>query len=150
MSSIREAIIAAAVTALGGASKPTGFAVERYRLRPLPQSTIASGVVVVYPIEEGVARGDGRLGYHARRTLTLRCEVRVTGDVPDQALDPLISWIVQALMADPTQGGRCHTTQEVRVVWQDAEEVEGVTIAAAAVDMQFDYLTLAADPDRQS
>lgn len=150
MGSIREQILTAAAAAVSGSGKPTGLTVERYRLRPLPTSTIAAGAVVIYPIEEKVRRGDGRLGHMAHRHLTVRFEVRRTGDVPDQSLDPVLSWIVQALMQDPTQGKLCHNTQELRVAWLDAEEVEGATIGAAAVDVQFEYVSLAADPDRRS
>jgi hypothetical protein len=147
VASRRSQILDAVVTALDAAGKPTGVTVSRTRANPLEDAELPA--MVVARVQEIAPRGDGSRGYKAKRVLTVRVECRVVaatdGETLEDALDPLTSWAVVALMTDPTFGGLAVNTQETVTQWAtaDAHAVHG----AAAVDFEITYITAAGNPD---
>ena len=141
----REELISAVVSALSDDAKPDGLNVHRFRQRPLVRDQLPA--LVVYLLSEQSARGDGPFGYKTRRDLVVRveCRVKVEDDTPpDTAIDPLVTWAVQAMLNDPQWCGLAVNTQDVATTW-DAEEHDAVYVAAA-VDFSIEFLTLATDP----
>jgi hypothetical protein len=67
------------------------------------------------------------------------------GETSEDALDPLTSWVVQAVMADPSLGNLAISTNEVATQWttEDTNKV----YAHAYVGFVVDYLTAAGNPD---
>jgi hypothetical protein len=147
MSSIRKEILLAIATALNGSGKPPAVTVHRTRARPITADQLPA--IVVYRINEPTRRFDGEHGGVADRRLIVRCECRVKllddGAALDDALDVLTSWVVQAVMQDPTLGGLTENCQEEDTKWVAAEA--NVVYGAALVDFSIPYLTLAVDPD---
>lgn len=142
----RESILVAALAALNGAGKPAGVTVHRQRTRPIDKDALPA--MVVYTLSEATTRGDGPRGYKARRGVRVRveCRMSVADETPaDTAIDPLVSWVVKAMMTDPQWGELAHNTQEDATTW-DADESD-LVYAAAAVDFTIDYVTAAGDPD---
>lgn len=153
MASIREQILEKVKTLLGGAGKPTGLTVHRFRTWPIERDNLPAQVI--YPatsaggaVAESVDPFDG-IGNVARE-LRVRVESRVEvpeKTPPDSALDPLYLWAVQTLMADVTLGGLALDVQEEATSF-DADEFEKV-IAACATDFLVTYVTLREDPETQ-
>lgn len=151
MASKREELLQYLVSEVDAVGKPTGLAVDRERNRPLQVAGLPA--VGLYLLREEVAPGDGRSprSYKVVRAATLRAEVRAAitdaddPTTPDAALDPYLSWVVQRVMRDRTQGGRAKMTYERQTQWT-AEEGDAL-FAAAAVDFTIEYITSAVDPD---
>lgn len=147
MASRRALIVEAIATALGGATKPADVTVHRSRTLPITSDQLPA--MAAYRTTEAVERGDGPRGYKVRRRLRVRVECRVAtaadGATLDDAMDPLTTWAVQAVMSDVTLGGLAHNIHEVSTQWlaEDADQVYG----AAAVDFDVEYITSASDPE---
>jgi hypothetical protein len=146
--SIRDTILDAMVTALNGASKPAGLTIHRHRTIPLALDQLPAQVLYVLAeeVETGPARGldDKRL---ARRRMQVCVETRVnaSGTTPDQAVDPYLTWAVEALCARQQLVASMHDIKELGGTW-DAEESDAVRAAAKTVFL-VDYITSASDPD---
>lgn len=152
MASRRDTILDALVALLGSSSvnghtKPASLTVTRQRTLPFAASQLPAQAV--YAVHEDVETGPGggldnkRL---ARRKLRFvvesRCLVTTT---PDQDIDPLISWAVQALCATQQLAAGVHDIQEIETVWDQVES--DTTLAGARTVFLVDYLTSASDPD---
>ncbi len=141
----RTEILAAIQSALEGAGLPVGTTVHRSRTRPIEKDSLPA--LVLYLLDESTeSKSSG--GYQARRAARIRveCRTKVEDDTPpDDAIDPLVSHVVRAVLADPRQGGLAHKTEETGTTWDAAEDDE--LYAAAAVDFTLDYITAAGDPD---
>lgn len=145
MPSRRDAIIADVVSVLGGVGKPSGLTVHRYRTRPLTAEQFPA--IAVYPASEQSGRAPTRWAGLSDRTLKLVCECRTSvgaSESVDEVLDELTTWVVQAVMADPTRGGLAIETQDVEVTWA-ADEADRI-YGGAAVVLEIRYLTAAGDP----
>jgi hypothetical protein len=148
MSSRRDSIVADIVAALSTATgKPSGLTVHRQRTLPIGADVLPSQVV--YLVDETVVTGPGfGVGANALavREATVRVESRVSAgaSTPDQALDPLLNWAVQKILADPTRGGLAHFTIELGTQWAAADEDK--VYGAAQTDFKVKYTTSAADP----
>lgn len=148
--SIRESLVRAVLAAIDGAEKPGGLRVHRWRKRPLEKDRLPA--VCVYLLQEQLP-AEKQLPPRARtvvrRSCTIVCECRVVGDAtantpPDEALDPIATWVVQALLADPTLGDLAHAVTEIGTKW-DADELNE-TLGAAAIHFEIEYVTAAGDP----
>lgn len=140
----------AAVNALDAAGKPPGLTVDRQRTRSLSASDLPAQVV--YAVQEEVNTGPGfGAGPDRRRkairTFRLCVEHRVDAenDAPDAALDPLLSWAVQALCDDASLGGLADDLKEIGTTWDEAEQDK--VYASAKTFFEVRYFTNAADPD---
>ena len=103
----------------------------------------------VYAVSEEVTTGHAR-GIDnqrlARRTLTVCVESRcVVTTTPDQDIDPLVSWAVQALCATQQLSAGVHDIQELGTVWDQVEHDS--TLAASRSMFVVDYITAASNPD---
>lgn len=152
MASRRDTILDAMVALLGSATvgahtKPSGLTVSRQRTLPFAPSQLPAQAV--YAVSEEVKSGPG-MGVNnqrlARRKLQVcvesRCLVTTT---PDQDVDPLISWAVQALCATQQLAAGVHDIQELGTVWDQVES--DTTLAGARTMFLVDYITSASDPD---
>jgi hypothetical protein len=152
MPSRRELLLDAIVTALGASpagaattAKPSSLTVHRQRSLPLVRDILPA--IVVYVVEEETVAGPPMMRPLARRRTTVRLEHRVlvTGSAsPDEALDPLLAWATQQLLADPEWGGLAHDTSETRTEWVAVAD-EDRQYAAAAQDFVLDHITAAGD-----
>lgn len=140
MSTQRERIMSAVVAALDAPDRPAGLTVHRFRARPFGAEALPA--MVVFPRSERVETSDF-MG-NQQRTLSLRVECRVTGDVPDTALDPLYAWAVRAILQDEALAGLTMMVREESVLW-DAEAAD-VVYGAAAIDFEITYQTAGDDP----
>lgn len=151
MSSRRDSIVGAIVTALGAVGKPSGLTVHRHRTLPIGEDILPAQVVYCESEEAKVGPGrgvsDNSYARKAKRTLTVVIESRVNAgsSTPDQALDPLLSWCVQQVSADVTQGGYAFDTQEQSTIWNAAET--DAVLGAAQTRFVIEYVTDAADPN---
>jgi hypothetical protein len=109
MSTIREQIVAAAVTALATGTPPGVPAPVRTRLDSpsadeLPALTVYQAAETVEPMRDLRAGGVSR-GPVVRRSVLLNIEVLTkagTGEEPDKAADPILAWATKALGAAGT------------------------------------------------
>ena len=148
MSYRRDQIIDVLYAVLSAAGKPSGLTVARSR-------TIAFAVTqlpaqVLYYVSEEVQSGPHRDLDNkrlARRTFRLCVETRVSAgsDTPDQAIDPYLSWAVQALCATPRVNNLAHDVTELGTTW-DSEEQDAV-YSAAKQFFQVEYVTSGSNPD---
>lgn len=149
MSSKRDAIALAFVTALSAVGKPSGLNVHRFRARPIGVDQLPAQLV--YLVAESVETGPGLArGTEAKavRKVTVRVETRIdagSSTAPDAAVDAYLSWAVQTILADPTLGGIAVETIEESTEWA-AQEMDKV-YAAAQTDFVVQYITDAANPD---
>lgn len=149
MSSKRDAILDTIVSALGGVGKPTGLTVDRHRTIPYGRDVLPAQSV--YAVDEEVNTGPG-MGAgsppirKARRKLKFAVYSRVAvSTTADQDLDPLLSWSVQKVCADPTLGGTIHDLKELGTVWDEADA--DAVFGGARQFFEADYVTSSADPD---
>ena len=121
MSTIREEIVAAAVTALATGTPPGVPAPVRTRLDSpsadqLPALTVYQTAETVEAMRDLRAGGVSR-GPVVRRSVLLNIEVLTkagTGEEPDKAADPILAWATKALFAAGTFNGLTnHPADEV-------------------------------------
>lgn len=144
MASRREQILATWATALDGAGKPTGLRVHRSRTLPLEQDELPA--VVLYLLHEETTRvADGEWLPIVDRRLRVRVECRMTGNPPDQLLDPILSWVIQTLIGEQSWGGLTDSVHEIQSEW--AAESSNTVLAACAIDVEARYRTQGNDPE---
>lgn len=151
MASRRMALIDAAEVALNASSvvvngvtytKPVGLTVHRQRKRRLGQDKLPSIVLWlgreprVYDASEKVQRTTNLFG---------ECRVAHPGQSGDDALDPVLCWAEQALMADITLGGTCEDVSAQETEWDLADESD--ELARAAIRFEIKHQTKNADPE---
>jgi hypothetical protein len=133
--------------AINAGGKPVGTTVYRTRAAALADANLPA--VVISRVQESAVAGPGHSNYKARRNLHVRVDCYVAtstdGETSEDALDPLTSWVVQAVMADPSLGNLAISTNEVATQWttEDTNKV----YAHAYVGFVVDYLTAAGNPD---
>ncbi len=111
MSTIREQIVAAAVTAIGtgapaGIPAPVRTRIDSPSADQLPVLTIYQAVETVDPMRDPRAGRPVR-GPVVRRALTLNVEIITkagAGQDPDKTADPIMAWVTKALGAAGTFG----------------------------------------------
>ncbi|HEX6924352.1 MAG TPA: hypothetical protein VF167_02930 [Longimicrobiaceae bacterium] len=149
MASIGEQILDAIEAALDGAGKPSGCTVHSDPTQAYEGSSSLSEIVVD-PVREQVRADDfaGSSGqFNVQRTMTVQVLLRAQGTPPRKAVDPLRVWVIQAMMNDPTWGGKATDTREVSTEWA-ASRAEAV-YADAAVTFEIVYNTAGDDPETQ-
>jgi len=141
MSSIREQIITAFVSALQAGANPPG-AIFRSRAEPLSAREHLPAFAV-YPIEEDPSDEGSTI---TMRRLTVRVECFVAGMPPqDAALDPLLVYAVKTVFADANLAARLFHLEEKHTAWDFESSYEGV--AAAPLDFVVTYATTRGDPE---
>ena len=84
---------------------PSGLTIRRGNLIPTTQARLPEVCVYVGPEISWNPVGVRRSGNPVLRAFRLICEIRCTGAIPDEALDPLEVWVEKRLFADETFGG---------------------------------------------
>jgi len=138
MSSIRDQIVAAIVSALGVSGAPGS--VDQSRLEQYTDDQLPAFNVFPGKDEKLVATSDDE-----GRKLIVHVECLAAGATKaDHAVDPLYVWAVQKIMADPTLGGlatfTCHEDDEWTLAWSEKD------IVALKVSFSVEYRTARTDP----
>jgi hypothetical protein len=150
MSSIREQIMTALVAALS-AGGPAGLTVHRNRTRPIEVDSLPA--IMVYADDE-VPKPLAGATYKApltERQLSVALECRAQGSTsvsPDEALDPVLVWAAQTVLANEQFGGLANGVEEGRTVWASREG--DVPVASAKWSITIRYRTSRLDPTSKS
>lgn len=151
MSSIREQIAGAVIAAASGPGAPAGLNVHRERTRPLESDQLPA---ILFYFEDDEPEPLAKQKFRAplsERCLNMVAEIRVvpTADqAPDEAIDDLYVWLIQALGADESFGGLAMGITEGPVKWFSKEA--DVIFAGAAVHLSVHYRTKRLDPSVKS
>jgi len=150
MASIRDKIIAAAITALNTA-RPGGIpAAERTRTAAIDPSELPS--ILVYPGLDQPEEVGGGLGPIVKSSFRILVEMRAAGTISiraDEAIDPLYVWTVKKLagarLSDGAGGFLNHDIQEGETSFQfdQGEAPYGLAVTAFLVS----YQHLVGDPE---
>lgn len=153
MATIRDRIVAAAITTLNTGT-PVGVPqAERVRTADIGLEELPS--IIVFPTLD-VPEPVGSPGIPiVRSRLSLTVELRAAGTAlvrPDQALDPLYSWVIRALvrrrLSDGAGGFLNHDTLEGQTTF--AYEQGDKPLAFASVELVVSYQHLSNDPDNRT
>lgn len=146
-SSIREQIVVKLIAGLQAAGGPAGLTVHRERTRPIETDSLPA--ILVYfdddkpdPFDEQKYRSP-----LVRRTLNVALQCRAQGSnsvSPDAALDPLLNWAVQQIMANEEFDGLALGAQEGPTQWKSREA--DAPVAAATLSVYVRYRTSRLDP----
>jgi hypothetical protein len=148
VASKRELVLAAIVAKLtDAADKPPALNVHRYRTRPIDSDRLPAAVVYVGPGRGGVGENVTRMDHDPglEHALSVRIELRVTGEPPDAIVDPLYVWVIKTLRGDPTLSGLCRDIEEQASSF-DAEERDRI-YGALALDLLVSFATKENDPE---
>ena len=151
--SIREQIMVALVAALsaGGSGSPSGLTVHRERTRPIEIDSLPA--IMVYA-DDDVPKPLAGQTYKApltERQLSVALECRAQGSTsvsPDEALDPVLVWAAQTVLANEQFGGLANGVEEGRTVWASREG--NVPVASAKWSITIRYRTSRLDPTSKS
>ncbi len=102
---ILQALVAAATAVITGGV---------YRSREAAIARSEGPAIIVRPEEEKVETRGQRV---ALRDFTVKCEVIVRGQVPDEDADPILDALHTAVMTDPTLGGLIAWIFEEETKW---------------------------------
>lgn len=105
MSTIREQILTAIVTALTGT---TNVGTRIYRSRPEAFTRAETPALLVLWVQDPSVQDV--IGY-LQQSLLVRVIVMTRGAVPDQLADPIVDSVHAKIMADQTLGGLCQDIQ---------------------------------------
>lgn len=151
MSSIREQILDAVVSAVSGEGAPAGLTVHRERTRPIEKEQCPA--ILIFAEDETPEPLDGRKfkAPLTERCLNITAELRVipdSGQSVDEAVDFLWVWLMQAVGADESFGGLAMGITEGAVKWfsREADKIYG----GAAVHLAVHYRTKRLDPTTRS
>jgi hypothetical protein len=151
LSSIREQIMVLLVAALGASGKPSGLTVHRERTRPIEVDSLPA--IMVYA-DDDVPKPLAGQNYAAPLTerqfsVVLECRAQGSGSVsPDAALDPVLVWAVQTIVAGERFGGLASGVEEGRTVWSSREA--DVPVASAKLSLTIKFRTARSDPTSKS
>lgn len=157
MSTIREQIIIAAIALLNATvptGKPAGLTVHRERTRPLETDSLPA--ILIY-CDDDAPETLAKQQYQAplvTRNLVLHVECRAVGSTtvpPDQALDPLLTWVTQQFAQNehfPTSNNPpvnlANGVVEGKTSWLSKEGDQ--LLAAASMEWTVKYRTSRLDP----
>jgi len=136
MASVRSQILSAIVAALGGTGKPTGLTVSRFGIEAVESEALP--YMSVRLAEEQSKAIDGRNGLGMERTLMVDIECRAAGDEPDDAVDPLIVWVTEALQDDRSLGGLATDLEEIGLEWSAEDAMENLGLAVVRIRVDYD------------
>jgi hypothetical protein len=149
---VRESIIQGLVTQLNTGTPAGVPAAQRTRLAALQVGELPS--IIVFPLSEEPEIQGGNRGPLVRATLTTAIECRGKGSAtlrPDQAVDPLLAWVVKALggrrLSDGAGGHLTHPIKEGRTTWR--YEFADDALCLATVELEVPYQHLVADAERR-
>jgi hypothetical protein len=130
MTSVREQILSAVVTALNGSGTIGGTV---FRSRSAAQAR-TDGIIIV--VEPSADQAEQRVIPKIDWRLTVSVTVIARGSIPDQAADPVVQEVHKRIMADLTLGGLCYDVQPQMSSW----DIVSADKDAAVVTNTFDVL----------
>lgn len=150
MASIRDRIIAAAITALNTGAPGGVPTAERVRTADLEPSDLPS--IIVYPTRTSPdpLGGGERNAVRARLSFNVECRAAGTGSIrPDEAIDPLCVWVIKALggkrLSDGAGGFLNHDIVEGETTF--VFEQGAAPYCLASVEMTAVYQYLVSNPE---
>jgi len=153
MATIREQIISQAMANLSSAggpspapSQPTGLTVHRERTRPIELDQVPA-VLVYFEDDTPTTIGSKVAAPLTERGMTVAAECRAqgsTGVSPDQALDPLIQWVLYQFFSNEKFGGLANGVEEQKTIWASKEG--DIPLASATIHLKINYRTSRIDP----
>lgn len=153
MASIREQILSAIVANLAGSGAPAGVTIHRMRTRPIEDDQLPAIMVYSEDDEPKPLGGQVFQAPLVERQLVIYLEYRAAGSQsisPDEALDPLIVWGTQTMVANEkfvTTGypdGLGMGVVEGKTAWMSKEGDK--ILAAASTQWIVKYRTSRLDP----
>jgi hypothetical protein len=157
MATIREQIILAALgylTAAGGPAPaptmPADLTVHRERTRAIELDSLPA-VLLYFEDDAPVPIGSRYAAPLTERILTIAAECRAQGSAavsPDQALDPLLEWVIYQFFANEKFGGLANGIEEQKTSWTSKEG--DVPLASATIRLAIKYRTSRTDPSSKS
>jgi hypothetical protein len=151
MATIREQIISAATTALSETEgAPVGLTVHRERTRSIEADSLPA-LMTYFEDDEPAPIGSKYKAPLIERDINLAVECRALGSIdvsPDQALDPLIEWVLTQLFSDESFGGLANGIVERKTVWNSKEG--NVPLASATIHLTIKYRTSRIDPSAKA
>jgi len=151
--SIREQILAAIVTNLAASGAPAGLTVHRMRARPIEDDQLPAILVYSEDDEPKPLGGQVFQAPLVERQLVIYLEYRAAGSLtvsPDAALDPLIVWGTQTMVANEKivsttyPDGLAMGVVELKTAWMTKEGDK--ILAAASTQWLVKYRTSRSDP----
>lgn len=140
MSSIRSQIMAAINSRLNALGAPCTF--YRSRMSEFQSSELTpNGAGNFFPVEEP-SKLDGKEN-ESNLTLAVAAIVLISQDPVDEALDPILIWAEQQIMADDKLGGLCVSIQKTGTKWVMAEK--GAEQCAGVMRFDINYRTALTD-----
>lgn len=153
MPSIREQIITAIVANLGATGVPAGVTIHRMRTRPIEEDQLPAILVYSEDDEPIPLAGQQFQAPFVQRQLVIYLEYRAAGSTtvsPDEALDPLIVWGTQTMVANEKfvsntfPDGLGMGVVEGKTAWM-SKEGDSI-VAAASTQWIVKYRTSRLDP----
>ena len=144
----RLAMLKAVESYLDGASKPTGLTVHRFAHRAIEKDDLPS---VVIGHGGGLNVNDEVNELVERRDL-VRLAVQCLGSAstePDDSIDPYLSWLDTALMADMTLGGAVNAVTMRPMGPTEVAEEDRIYIRVVQ-DIEVQYYHLRTNPEATS
>ncbi len=154
MSTIREQIVAAAVTAIAtgaptGIPTPVRTRIDSPSADQLPALTVYQASETVEPMQDYRA-GRGSRGPVVRRSLLLNVEALTkagSAEEPDKAADPILAWVTKALaVADDFDGLADEAADEVGTKFE-YEQAES-SFCRSTMSFRIRYQTLTVDAEK--
>ncbi len=136
MSSIRDQILTAIVTALNGAGKPAGVTVRRFSMAKIEPDQ--QPLVEVYPGKD-IAQDAPKGRPVVMRTLAVILDVYAIGDPVDQEIDPVLCWVTEALNADRSLGGLALDLREKSAEWDGEMAAMGQGLCKVIVEVEYHH-----------
>jgi len=144
----RLAMLKAVKSYLDGAGKPTGLTVHRFAHRAIEKDNLPS---IVIAHGGGVSVND-EVNNLVERTDLVRIAVQCLGSAatePDDSIDPFLSWLDTALMADMTLGGAVNSVTMRPMGATEVAEEDRIYIRVVQ-DIQVKYYHLRTNPEAVS
>ena len=153
MSTIRERLVAAAVTALAtgapsGVPAPVRTRLDSPDANPLPALTVYQAAETVETMRDYRAGGASR-GPVVRRAVLLNVEVLTkagAGEEPDKAADPILAWATKALGAAGTFDGLANNPADETGTKFEYEQSE-TSFCRATMTFRIQYQSRADDAE---
>jgi hypothetical protein len=153
MSTIREQIVSAAVTALttgapAGVPAPVRTRLDSPGAEQLPALTVYQGVETVETMRDAKSGAASR-GPIVKRSLLLSVEVLTKagpGGEPDKVADPVLAWVTKALAAAGTFGGLANQAADEIGTKFEYEQAE-TSFCRATQTFRIEYQTRTGDAE---
>jgi hypothetical protein len=146
MATIREQIISLAMSSLSASGAPAGLTVHRERTRAIESDSLPA-LMVYFEDDVPTTIGSKVAAPLTERVITVAVECRAQGSLtvsPDQALDPLIEWVIYQFFLDERFGGLANEVVEGKTSWSSKEGDQ--PLASATIHLSIKYRTKRTDP----